>query len=275
MSLWLWGVLHPHVLLRRAIAAVYSAEFARQRVGELEDRLRGQLHGIEEGIRALIRQNEHQAGEIRAMGERIDASSERVDNLLTKLAPLPRRMGALATEVATLAEDFRTKTKSLDAQVAAVRAEIMFQQRRVTRLVLPDAAKPAALVATETVDQRIDSLYAAFEDVFRGTREDIKGRLEIYLDPLRLAGAGQQDKPILDVGCGRGEWLELLSENGLRAYGIDISTIMVERSVSYGLDARHADVLGHLHGTRGRRPQRVDRVPCGRASALRHAGRFS
>ena len=55
MSLWLWGVLHPHVLLRRAIAGVYSAEFARQRVGELEDRLRGNRNArrIEEAIRAL------------------------------------------------------------------------------------------------------------------------------------------------------------------------------------------------------------------------------
>jgi SAM-dependent methyltransferase len=63
---------------------------------------------------------------------------------------------------------------------------------------------------------------------------------------LKLSGAGQVDSPILDVGCDRGEWLELLRENGLAAYGIDINSMMVERTVSLGLDARVADLLGHL-----------------------------
>jgi hypothetical protein len=59
MQLWIWGVLHPQVLLRRAIAGVYSAEFARERVGDLEDRLSREVGerrwGSEETVRALRR----------------------------------------------------------------------------------------------------------------------------------------------------------------------------------------------------------------------------
>jgi O-antigen chain-terminating methyltransferase len=96
--------------------------------------------------------------------------------------------------------------------------------------------------------QRLDSLYAAFEDVFRGSREDIIQRLSPYAERLAVTGAGQPDKPIVDIGCGRGEWLELLRNKGLAAYGIDINTVMVERSVALGLDARHADLISHLRG---------------------------
>jgi O-antigen chain-terminating methyltransferase len=174
--------------------------------------------------------------------------TERVDSLMTMVTPLPRRLGALAADVSALADNVGTRTTSLDEQLRAVRAEIMFQQRRLTRLALPVAAKPVEQVAAEVVDQRVESLCAAFADIVRGTRDDIKERLQVYLDPLRLAGAGQPDRPILDIGCGRGEWLDLLSEQGLHGYGIDSSTIMVERCVAYGLDARHADTLAHLHG---------------------------
>ncbi len=245
MQLWIWGVLHPQVLLRRAIAGVYSAEFARERVGDLEDRLSRDIAelrwGSEETVRALRRQGESQTAADEAL-------RDRVDSLMTLATPIPRRLAALSADVAALAENVGTLRKSLDEQMRAVRAEIMFQQRRLTRLALPVAVKPLEQTAAEVVDQRLELLYAALADVFRGAREDIKQRLEIYLDPLRLAGAGQPDKPILDIGCGRGEFLQLLNENSLHGYGVDSSTIMVEHCASYGLDARHADFLAHLHG---------------------------
>ena len=66
--------------------------------------------------------------------------------------------------------------------------------------------------------------------------------MRFYLDRLMLSGAGQTGKPILDVGCGRGEWLELLRENHLQAYGIDSNVMMVERARSSGLDAQRGDL---------------------------------
>jgi SAM-dependent methyltransferase len=131
-------------------------------------------------------------------------------------------------------------------QLAMIRREVMFQQRQLTRLAAPATGQPLAAAAAAVSAQRLDSLYAAFEDVFRGSREDIIQRLSPYAERLAVAGAGQPDKPIVDIGCGRGEWLELLRNKGLAAYGIDINTIMVERSVALGLDARRADLIAHL-----------------------------
>ena len=105
---------------------------------------------------------------------------------------------------------------------------------------------PTREMATALWDQRLDSLYSAFEDKYRGSRADIKQRHVPYLAKLKLAGAGRKETPIVDIGCGRGEWLELLLENGLAAYGIDINSMMVERTTLLGLDARVADLAAHL-----------------------------
>jgi 2-polyprenyl-3-methyl-5-hydroxy-6-metoxy-1,4-benzoquinol methylase len=82
--------------------------------------------------------------------------------------------------------------------------------------------------------------YVGFEERFRGSREDIRARLEQYL-PL-FDGASN----VLDVGCGRGEFLELLAARGLRARGIDVNHEMVEACRARGLEVVEGDVVSHL-----------------------------
>jgi O-antigen chain-terminating methyltransferase len=92
----------------------------------------------------------------------------------------------------------------------------------------------------------LDAFYIAFEDRFRGSREDISNRLKVYLPLIEEAKVGTQNSPILDVGCGRGEWLKLLQESGYVARGIDINRVMVDECQARGLDAIKADVIAHL-----------------------------
>ena len=145
-------------------------------------------------------------------------------------------------------EEIAQREAEARKQVEALRREIMFQQRRLSRLTdaLSVAESGVSQVAANLYEERIDSLYVAFEDVFRGTRADIKSRLSPYLEPIKLAGAGVPGKPILDIGCGRGEWLELLAENHLEAYGVDLNSMMVDRCKAYGFNASKADALLHL-----------------------------
>ena len=51
---------------------------------------------------------------------------------------------------------------------------------------------------------------------------------------------------MLDVGCGRGEWLALLKENDVPAYGVDLNPEVAARAGTRGLDVRTADALEHL-----------------------------
>lgn len=92
----------------------------------------------------------------------------------------------------------------------------------------------------------LDAFYVRFEDRFRGTRPDIKRRLEPYLPIIRNSGAGSPEFPVLDVGCGRGEWLELLGEHHLSARGVDSNATMQAHCAERRFDVTHADVFDYM-----------------------------
>ena len=82
--------------------------------------------------------------------------------------------------------------------------------------------------------------FFVFEEKFRGAREDIKGR------QLKFLEYSKGCKNVLDIGCGRGEFLEVLKENGINAKGIDIDEDMVNYCQSKGLNVEKADAIEYL-----------------------------
>lgn len=84
--------------------------------------------------------------------------------------------------------------------------------------------------------------YVGFEDRFRGARDEIRRRMTDYVTMF----AGAED--VLDIGCGRGEFLDLLREAGIRARGLDLNHEMVEVCRARGLAADEGDALGYLSG---------------------------
>ncbi|GGK47121.1 methyltransferase domain-containing protein [Salinarimonas ramus] len=105
-----------------------------------------------------------------------------------------------------------------------------------------DAAHSSSITATQ-VD---DVLYLAFEDRFRGSRREIVDRQRRYLPLLRSLDPVRDAGIVLDVGCGRGEWLTLLGDAGIRARGIDMNAVMVEETKAAGGDAICGDALAYL-----------------------------
>jgi len=93
------------------------------------------------------------------------------------------------------------------------------------------AAQPAAAALPD---------YFAFESRMRGSVEAIRERQRRYVDDFRSAA------PVLDVGCGRGELLELLREARVEARGIDADADMVAFARGEGLDVEQADLLEYL-----------------------------
>jgi SAM-dependent methyltransferase len=103
-------------------------------------------------------------------------------------------------------------------------------------------ARVAGTVMRETSHQ-LDPLYLSFEDRYRGTRADIKERQSVYLSQVQTSYAGTGQAPVIDIGCGRGEWLELLSEAGISARGFDLNRIAIEECRARGLQADLSDGL--------------------------------
>lgn len=130
------------------------------------------------------------------------------------------------------------------------RVEILFQQRRLTKaLETTGQSRDAAVVLAEARNpvhtDALDSYYAAFEAAYRGSREEIKKRLEVYLERIKNR---PEDLPVLDIGCGRGEWIELLRDHGIAAYGVDINSMFVADARARAIDTREAEALAHMRG---------------------------
>lgn len=94
--------------------------------------------------------------------------------------------------------------------------------------------------ALEEKNKNLNFDYFSFEEKYRGSEEEIENRLKVYLEYF----IGKNN--ILDIGCGRGEFLEILKENNISCKGIDINDKMVSICNDKGLKVKKADALEYL-----------------------------
>lgn len=85
-----------------------------------------------------------------------------------------------------------------------------------------------------------DTNYFLFEERFRGSREDIKKRQLSFLPYFEKCSS------VLDIGCGRGEFLEILRENDISGIGVDIDADMVAFCRSRKLNVDQSDAIAYL-----------------------------
>ncbi len=82
--------------------------------------------------------------------------------------------------------------------------------------------------------------YFLFEEKYRGSTEEIKQRQLVFLEYFKNC------KNVLDIGCGRGEFMSLLKENGITIKGIDINEDMILFCKKNGLNVVENDALDYL-----------------------------
>ena len=88
-----------------------------------------------------------------------------------------------------------------------------------------------------------NGFYRAFEDLYRGSRELIKQRLNVYVPFVRPLLNIYDDCRALDLGCGRGEWLELTGEIGFNAHGVDLDEGMLKACLERGFSVETQDAI--------------------------------
>jgi SAM-dependent methyltransferase len=93
------------------------------------------------------------------------------------------------------------------------------------------------------VEDRFDALYRGFEDRFRGSIEEVRAKQRVHV-PVFAAAA--TSSVVLDIGCGRGEFLALLREARVPARGVDANGAMIAEARARGLDAVEGDALEYL-----------------------------
>jgi glycosyltransferase involved in cell wall biosynthesis/SAM-dependent methyltransferase len=171
--------------------------------------------------------------------QRINATvAESLDEVREGVTELLRMQDETDGELARMREDVEARLSRADALADAAAATPYMADERIAHRAHPLLGDTVGFRAGEERGG-----YRSFEDLFRGPEEMIRTRQRVYLD---LLGDRQ---PVLDAGCGRGEFLDLLAERGIPARGVDLDPEMVERCREKGHEVEQGDLLAALEAT--------------------------
>ena len=208
---------------------------------------------------ALERQQEFNATLVQLLNGQLDASARldaRLRDLVAALVRFLQRVlpvidardrhsSALSTTRAELIlEAFDRRQEALSRRLGGLialrdRIESLSEETRAVAAALR-ANAPQPAVAAQAVRAAEGAAYVAFENRFRGPVEEVRERLADYV-PLFEGRA-----PVVDLGCGRGEFLTLLSEAGIEAHGVEANPHLVRAGTERGLDIVEGDLLAFL-----------------------------
>ena len=190
-----------------------------------------------EWVAAVADRCQGAADELRRHTEALLARERRNENAITALAAQHDEVRASISVIQQAAQNLKRELATLaHASVNSQLPSPNAQTNPESRIPNPGSGPSSQFADADS------HKYVGFEDQFRGSPEEIRKRIADYL-PI-FAGASD----VLDVGCGRGEFLELLREHGVRARGIDLNPAMVEVCRGKGIEAETADALAYLRG---------------------------
>lgn len=227
-------------------------------------------------IREVLQQQQNQRNQIQVNSEAVMGQLE----WQLQVAQEQQNHYKLAQEDSEqMIEKLEQQAQAAQSHLAEVRRQFSYQQRNqdlfLQQLISENHQKLSALAEVEKTPEseqekqkfkqwqhlleqhkvdKLDAYYIAFEDACRGTREEIRNNLKVYLPLLaqtipELAAqenSNEKQLEVLDLGCGRGEWLQLLNENNWRTAGIDTNKIMVQDCLNADLNVEEADATIYL-----------------------------
>jgi SAM-dependent methyltransferase len=153
-----------------------------------------------------------------ALSERADAGLAGLQQRLDELRPRVEGQGRLANELEERLTRFERRERSSVPRAAAS----------------PVPVEPRAQIAFPD--------YFAYESRMRGATELVREKQRGYVEDFG------DSAPVLDLGCGRGEFLLLLREAGIEAKGVDVDADMVAYARGEGLEVEHTGAVEYLEG---------------------------
>jgi 2-polyprenyl-3-methyl-5-hydroxy-6-metoxy-1,4-benzoquinol methylase len=204
-----------------------QVEFNRAALAAIE----AALEALSESNRVLASLGAHGGG----WEERLASTENQILRTIAEIKEaFDLRMGQSSEEI----------QRKMWADLAAVRSEMERAIHTELRLIRQRAALPVAAAvapAGQTPPVRVTEFdSAAFAERFRGSEEAVR-RKQLFYVPIFT---GRRD--VLDLGCGRGEFLELMRHCGVSARGIDLSPELAGICRAKGLDAEAGDLFALL-----------------------------
>ena len=194
--------------------------------------------------RAVTTELDSQSASIAAMPDQLHALETRVnERILSGLLAEQEKLQRAEAELLLLSDRLTDVSQALSQT-----NENFESQRTVLNSLTIDVNTLARNLATgedRTIDElrEWDQFYASFEEQFRGSAEEVEERLRFYLPFLTEL---KPESQILDIGSGRGDWLELLRKQGFNPRGIEVNEALAEHARQQGLDVVSAEMMVYL-----------------------------
>ena len=185
-----------------------------------------------------------------------DVNAATVDAIVALRGLIERSGAAAALGHAELMRQLRVQADRVESALSAARTRddvleraerLLAETRALPYMDDPgfevfDAGMPGRVYGYREESREVgrDQSYRAFEGIFRGSEQLIADRQRAYLDMV------VDHAPVLDAGCGRGEFLDILGQAGVEALGVDADAGMVEHCRSKGHLADQSDVNAYL-----------------------------
>ncbi len=208
----------------------------RKRLGGLVTGLKKTFLRISEPYRQML------------LKRQVDFNAEIVRLLNQLVGDYRYRVNTLEQQLVKMTEEQRTQqegSEALSRRLADLVQEIRAQKISVEDLLAElRSGKGAAGTGSTVPEDGAERLrafeYLLFENRHRGSEAEIKGRQQIYLPYFK------NSESVLDIGCGRGEFLELLKGAGIPAQGVELNPEMVQAAQQKGVAVIQGDGLEHL-----------------------------
>jgi O-antigen chain-terminating methyltransferase len=169
--------------------------------------------------------------------------AQRIDRLADAKDKLYATLGNTRTDLLLEAMDKRLETISLGLTRARDRLEGVVSSLDLARAELASMKRDGKTTQSRASSPPApldDAEYVAFENRYRGSSETVREKLSAYVPFFEGLS------PVLELGCGRGEFLELLHDAGIEARGVDNNREMLATSRERGLDVDEADLFSYL-----------------------------
>ena len=241
---------------------IYAVEYHPYRLPVLPEYAGQQQDQVEQTpVTALARRFLHRVNDLQAL---LGAQAPQAD----RLPPVPQNLrgwlGALLLKVVARCSwwhmrqvtDFAGVVQAGFTESAAMMHILLqamalnereLRDLRVEVTKLRENPKPGITAPDPPAAMDLSRLYLGFQNAFRGSRDEVKERNRNYLPYLQNSCLISESFPAIDIGCGRGEWLELLRENNLPCLGSDSDPVMTEVCEKLGLPVVMRDGIEYLN----------------------------
>lgn len=185
---------------------------------------------------------------VKYLTEELDASCAYIKQKETEL----NRWETDARKYEKQLDDIKNKITSMEKAISHLVSENLRQDNAINEFeIYKKECELSIANLTAKLENSNDQMstddaksYCEFQEKFRGTIADIKERLLFYFNILEERAINLKEQGLfLDLGSGRGEWLELLAERGLEGKGVDINLNMAESCRQRGLIVEHDNCL--------------------------------